>query len=168
MKNIIIGKRSILSLNLKKKLNTSKIISTKDFKNLKLKTKSNLIINLFYPSHKLSTITKYSVFIYQSLYNLSISLDTLDKSKINKIIYTSSSSVYGLQNIDENSVGNNRNIYSAAKFLAESLIKNFCNKNNIFYSITRVFNLYGENDNFSIYFHLKLPHSKSFKNNLQI
>ena len=28
MKNIIIGKRSILSLNLKKKLNSSRIIST--------------------------------------------------------------------------------------------------------------------------------------------
>ncbi len=150
MKNIIIGKRSILSLNLKKKLNSSRIISTEEFKNLKLKTKSNLIINLFYPSRKLSTIIKYSEFIYQSLYNLSIGLDTLDKSKINKIIYTSSSSVYGLQNIDENSVGNNRNIYSTAKFLAESLIKNFCSKNNIYYSIARVFNLYGENDNFSI------------------
>ena len=83
MKNIIIGKRSILSLNLKKKLNSSRIISTEEFKNLKLKTKSNLIINLFYPSRKLSTIIKYSEFIYQSLYNLSIGLDTLDKSKIN-------------------------------------------------------------------------------------
>ena len=45
MKNIIYRKRSILSLNLN--INSSRIISTEEFKNLKLKTKSNLIINLF-------------------------------------------------------------------------------------------------------------------------
>lgn len=150
MENLIIGKRSILSKNLKKKLPKAKIISTKDFLNLKLKSNCNIIINLFYPSHKLNSISKYGDFIYQSLYNLSIGLDRINKKKINKIIYTSSASVYGLQNFDENSIGNNRNIYSTSKFLAESLIKNFCNKNKIYYSITRVHNLYGENDNFSI------------------
>ena len=128
MENIIVGKRSILSFNLKKRLPAAKIITTKDFLNLELKSNSNLIINLFYPSNKLNSISKYSDFIHQSLYNLSIGLDKINKKKINKIIYTSSASVYGLQNFDENSIDNNRNIYSTSKFLAESLIKNFCNK----------------------------------------
>ena len=104
MENIIVGKRSILSFNLKKRLPAAKIITTKDFLNLELKSNSNLIINLFYPSNKLNSISKYSDFIHQSLYNLSIGLDKINKKKINKIIYTSSASVYGLQNFDENSI----------------------------------------------------------------
>ncbi len=163
MKNIIVGKRSILSSYLKKKLPDSQIISTKEFLNFNLKSKSNLIINLFYPSNKLNSISKYGDFVYQSLSNLSIGLDRIDNRKINKIVYTSSASVYGLQIFDENSTGNNRNIYSTSKLLAENLIKNFCNKNKIYYAIARVHNLYGKNDKFSIISKL----ISAYKNNSQ-
>ena len=150
MNNIIIGKRSILSKSLKKNLPKAKIISTEDFLNLKLDKRSNLIINSFYPSHKLNSISRYSDFIDLSLQNLCTGLDRINKKKINKIIYTSSASIYGLKKEIENSIINNRNIHSTSKLLAENIIKNYCYKNKINFTLARVFNLYGDNDNFSI------------------
>ena len=150
MNNIIIGKRSILSKSLKKNLPKAKIITTEEFLNLKLDIKSNLIINTFYPSYRLNSISKYSDFIDLGLKNLCIGLDRINKKKINKIIYTSSASIYGLKKEIENSIINNRNIYSTSKLLAENIIKNYCYKNKINFTIARVFNLYGDNDNFSI------------------
>lgn len=161
MNNIIIGKRSILSKSLKKNLPKAKIISTEEFLNLKLDIKSNLIINTFYPSHKLNSISKYSDFIDLSLQNLCIGLDRINKKKINKIIYTSSASIYGLKKEIENSVINNRNIHSTSKLLAENIIKNYCYKNKINFALARVFNLYGDNDNFSIIYKLINAYKKN-------
>ena len=148
MNNIIIGKRSILSKSLKKNLPKAKIITTEEFLNLKLDIKSNLIINTFYPSYRLNSISKYSDFIDLGLKNLCIGLDRINKKKINKIIYTSSASIYGLKKEIENSIINNRNIYSTSKLLAENIIKNYCYKNKINFTIARVFNLYGDNGGF--------------------
>ena len=146
----IIGKRSLLSKNIQRKIIASKIVSSDDFLKLHLKSKVNLIVNLFYPSQKIKSLTKYDDFIYQSLSKLVKGLDGLNNKNINKIIYTSSSAVYGLQEDIRQSNDANRKIYSASKLLAENLIINFCNKNNIHYAIARVFNLYGANDEFSI------------------
>ncbi len=146
----IIGKRSLLSKNIHKKIVKSKIISSDEFLKLKFKSKFNLIINLFYPSKKIKSLVNYNEFIYQSLSKLVKGLDRLNNNNINKIIYTSSSAVYGLKEGLKQPNDANRKIYSASKLLAENLIINFCNKNNINYGIARVFNLYGKNDEFSI------------------
>ena len=63
-------------------------------------------------------------------------------------MYTSSSSVYGSINnkikiLDQN----NRYIYSSTKLSCEMLLK-FFNKSKIDLDICRVFNLYGQDDNF--------------------
>tara|TARA_Y100000992_G_scaffold302399_1_gene276394 strand:- start:698 stop:2899 length:2202 start_codon:yes stop_codon:yes gene_type:complete len=150
MNTLIVGKRSLLSENLKKRIISSKLISTDEFIKIKIKSKSNLIINIFYPSQKIDSISKYEVFIKYSLSKLSKGLDNLEKKKINKIIYTSSSAVYGLESSFKESDDGNRKIYSASKLLAEKLIISFCKKNNIPYTIARVFNLYGDNDKFSV------------------
>ena len=44
----------------------------------------------------------------------------------------------------------NRNIYSSTKLNAENLIKNFCTKNKIKFSIVRIFNIFDEGEKFSI------------------
>ena len=66
MINLIIGERSALSQNLKKKLKNSKIISSNNFLNLKIKSKSNIIINSFYPSKQISKLEDYNEFLNQS------------------------------------------------------------------------------------------------------
>ena len=59
MINIIIGKRSDLSLSLKKKINNTKIYTVNELKEKKINAKFNLIINSFYSSLKLSEINNY-------------------------------------------------------------------------------------------------------------
>jgi UDP-glucose 4-epimerase len=144
-----------LSNTLKKKIDKSNVCTAKKFlKDINLinqKKKINLIINSFYSSARLKKIDSYSFFTNKSIFQIAKILDLLNPKVINKIIYTSSSSVYGSLNKKTNlKDDNNRNIYAAFKFSAELLIKNFCEKNNIKFIICRLFNMYGENDNFSI------------------
>ena len=78
-------------------------------------------------------------------------MDKINPKNIKKILYTSSSSVYGSINnkikiLDQN----NRYIYSSTKLSCEMLLKNFSNKSKIDLDICRVFNLYGQDDNFSV------------------
>ena len=150
MINYILGKRSILSKNLNKNFKNSKIVSIDELIKIKLKTKVNIIINSFYPSSKISFIDSYENFFNQSILKISKLLDNLENKKINKIIYTSSSSVYGFKDNINQSDSRNRKIYSISKLAAENLVINFCNKNKIKYSIARVFNIYGKNDKFSV------------------
>jgi FlaA1/EpsC-like NDP-sugar epimerase len=154
MKTIILGS-GYLSNNLKKKLFNSEIISASDISkinslNLK-KKKFNLIINSFYKSSELANISSYEFFLKKSLLQISVFLDSINPRLINKIIYTSSAAVYNSinDNIDKIDTSN-RKLYSSTKINAENLLNNFSNKNNISFSIFRVFNIYGPKENFSI------------------
>ena len=149
--NIILGERSYLSNELKKKLKNSKIQSLSKFQYDNIENKKyNIIINSFYSSLKLKKINSYEEFFNKSLLELSKFLDKFPKSRIKKIIYTSSSAIYNSINDLEFQETRNRKIYSSTKFAAESLIKNFCIRNDIKFSIMRVFNIFGDKEEFSI------------------
>lgn len=158
-----------LSTYLKNNLNNSKIYSAKIFiKKIKLinkrKKNFNLIINSFYSSLKLNQIKSYKLYIKKTNYEISEILDKLNPRIVNKIIYTSSSSVYGLKKkINFTNITNDREIYSAFKISTEFLLKNYCNKKKIPLIICRIFNLYGGNDKFSI-----LQKIREVKKNKQI
>lgn len=157
-----------LSDNLKKKIISSKVFRAKDFiKNINYinrKKKINLIINSSYSVNKLNYFHSYKSLINKSIFEISKILDLLNPSIINKIIYTSSSSVYGsITNDKDTTEHNNRGIYAALKLSVESMIKNFCYKNNVKLSICRIFNMYGRNDNFSIIKKLDLARKNKFK-----
>ena len=161
-----------LSYHLEKKINNSKIISAQSFiKNIDQinnnKFKFNLIINTFFSSKKLSNFDSYEAFAQRAIMNISKILDILDSNKINKIIYTSSSSVYGSinHNIDMRD-DNNRNVYAGFKISSEFLIKNFCAKYSIPLSICRVFNLYGKKNEFSVI--EKIKNAKKFNKKIEI
>ena len=154
-KTFLIG-TGYLSSKISKKIKNSEIVSSDNFiksinKINKDKKKINLIINAFYSSRKLNNLISYKFFVQKSLLSISEIFDYINPKLINKILYTSSSSVYGsIGGKAEFSDKNNRDIYSSLKIAAENLIKNFCIKNEINFDICRVFNLYGLNDNFSI------------------
>ena len=63
MTTIIIGKRSNLSKELKRKIKNSWIISSKEFLNLKIKNKTNIIINNFFPASEIDNLDNYDNFI---------------------------------------------------------------------------------------------------------
>lgn len=151
---IVVGKRSLLTNYLKKNNKKCKIFSLNDLEDLKKldKNKSyNIVINSFYPSSKLKENFSYSDFINYSVNNLITFLDILKNFKVKKIIYSSSSSVYNSLNseifIEKNF---NRKIYATAKIIVENILTDFCSKRKISYINARIFNMYGENDKFSI------------------
>ena len=148
IKTVILGKRSSLSKELSKKIDNSIIIGSEqidDIDHTKLPKKFNLIINLFYSSRKINNIDDYDQYFKFSIYYLNRFFSKIKIKNINKIIYSSSSAVYG--DLINNS--NKRNIYASTKILIENYLQNFryLKKKLI---ITRLYNLYGSNENFSI------------------
>ena len=160
IKTYIVG-TGYLSQELTKELSNSKIFTAKHFiRELpqinKSKEKFNLILNSFYSSKKLNGLYSYKIFFEKSLLEVGEILDKINPKKIKKILYTSSSSVYGsidnkIKILDQN----NRYIYSSTKLTCEMLLKNFSNKSKVDLDICRVFNLYGHNDDFSVISKLK-------------
>ena len=157
-KNIIFGKKSKLTESIIKKIKNVQVISTTDidFKKIKSenKSKANYIFNNFYPSFKLNDLNflEYQKFVELSVQKLIQILSNLKVKNINKIIYTSSSSVYSLEeNLRISEIDKyNRKIYASFKYSAEKIIENFCREKNIDFYIMRLFNTYGdENDKFS-------------------
>ena len=174
-KSIIFGKKSKLTESIVKKIKDVEVISSTDIKLKKIKLKNNkkinYIFNNFYPSFKLNDLnsSEYHKFVELSLLRLVQILSNLKIRNINKIIYTSSASVYSLTDDLRNSKidSYNRKIYASFKYSAEKLIENFCHENNINFYIMRLFNTYGdENDQFS--FIDKLIDIKKTKQNLTL
>ncbi len=158
--NIIIGKRSFLSLSLKKINKKNIIFSISDLldkskiKKLNQYKKINLVFNNFYPSSKLNFLKHqdYDEFKKLSIQPILDLFKNINVKKINKIIYTSSSSVYGLsENLNSETKDLfNRELYSSFKLACEKIIINYASKNNKKYYILRLFNTYGnKNDEFS-------------------
>ena len=157
IKNFIIGKRSNLSKNLKKIIPNSILISLKEKKDVEIlikeKKRYNVIFNNFYPVSRLNEIStnNLDIFINQSIALSAFFLKRLNFKLVNKILYTSSSSVYdSIDNTKFSKDTFNRKLYAALKLSNEKLFLNTANSKKVQCHIIRLFNLYGDEDNFSI------------------
>ena len=164
MKTVILGKRSNLTLCLKKTFKNTIVLSKSEIIDVnikKLPNKFNLIINTFHPSNQLRSINNFENFFENNFIYVSKFLDSITHNCINKIIYTSSSSVYG----DIKDYNNIRNLNALSKLLIENylLSLNTLKKKLI---IARIFNMYDDNENFSII--SKILSKLRKKNNLVI
>ena len=159
-KVIIIGKNSNLTNKLSNKLLDFSILSSREIlssckilNELKEQVNINIIFNNFQTAINLNKFDNLESYISNSIISTSRILDFFNKNhiKINKIIYTSSSSVYG-NNIlcNEKDELKPMNLHASLKVANEKLIEKFCLDNNIDYTIARIFNMYGGDDNFSI------------------
>ncbi|MCX6051225.1 MAG: NAD(P)-dependent oxidoreductase [Campylobacterales bacterium] len=157
MLNIIIGKNSNLSSALLLKLHNSVVISSREILTnrdilLPFKAKKiNLIFNNFQPATELNTLHNAEEYVTNSILITAKVLDYFRDTRINKIIYTSSSSVYG-NNIlcNEKDELKPMNLHASLKVANEKLIERYCSDNTIDYTTARIFNMYGGDDNFSI------------------
>ena len=159
IENIIIGQNSLITKHLSKNIKDRTIFSAnkfneEDLDKIKQKKKINLVFNNFYPSKNLNTFnTKdYKKFCMLSLEKISMILEKVPSFKINKIIYTSSASVYRVpENLSSQENDKfNRELYSSFKLAAEKMILNFANRKKKKYYILRLFNIYGDpEDKFS-------------------
>lgn len=148
MKTVILGKRSNLTLCLKKTFKNTIVLGKSEIIDVnikKLPNKFNLVINTFHPSNQLRSINNFENFFENNFIYVSKFLDSITHNRINKIIYTSSSSVYG----DIKDYNNIRNLNALSKLLIENylLSLNTLKKKLI---IARIFNMYDDNENFSI------------------
>jgi UDP-glucose 4-epimerase len=158
MVNIVIGKGSNLSKELEKNLENVVLISslnaTKELKELdNLNSKINIIFNNFQVSTRLNDLSNPKEYIERSIMTTAEVLDFIRNRNldINRIIYTSSSSVYGNNEFcKESDPLQPLSLHSSLKISNERLVTSFCHQNNIDYTITRIFNMYGRDDNFSI------------------
>lgn len=157
---IVIGKRSNLSQLLEKNIQNIFLVSTnkievnldKVLENIENK-KINIIFNNFQPSILLNDNSNFNGYLNNAILNTSKVLTYLIKNnvRIEKIIYTSSSSVYGNNKFcSENDQVKPMSLQGALKVTAEELIKRFCTEHKINFTIARIFNMYGGSDNFSI------------------
>ncbi len=156
--NIVIGKNSNLSNTLLEKVDDIVLVSSRDIINdidiLKIYkgNKKNIIFNNFHPANQLSGVDNYLNYVQNSITVTTMVLEYFRDSEINKIVYSSSSSVYGdnPEKCKESDFVNPLNFYSSVKLANEMLIREYCNTTSIDYTIARIFNMYGGNDNFSI------------------
>ena len=153
MKNFIIGKNSSLSRTLSKFIGRAKLISLEEKKDIdtivNFKGRYNLIFNNFYPASFINKIDiKELTKFYQKsiLENINL-LNKIDFKFVNKILYTSSSSVYG--SFEKNNSFEdpfNRKFYSSIKLSNEKLFLNICEKRKLDCKILRIFNIYGDKE----------------------
>jgi len=159
---IIIGERSNLSFKLTKKILNSEVYSATSlskslFELRKFKGKKvNIIFNNFQPSNNLSSFVDPCKYIELSIsLTVRILMQLIENGAlINQIIYTSSSSVYGnlikTDKTDDYSKVAPIGIPASLKYLNEQFLTEVCKNYDLNLIITRIFNLYGGNDNFSI------------------
>jgi UDP-N-acetylglucosamine 4,6-dehydratase len=171
--NYIIGKRSNLSKNLKKILPNSILISLKEKKDVEKlfneKKKHNIIFNNFYPVSRLNeiSISNIDIFVNETITLSAFLLKRLNYKLVNKILYTSSSSVYdSMENREFSKDPFNRKLYASLKLSNEKLFLNTANKKKVQCHIIRLFNLYGGDDNFSII--QKIVNCHLFKKNFTL
>lgn len=130
----------------------------KEIDDLGLGDKVNIIFNNFQTATKLNSVENPSEYINRSIMTTSLVLEYIKvfNLSVNKIIYMSSSSVYG-NNIlcKETDILSPLSLHSSLKIANEKLIEKFAIENQIDYTITRIFNMYGDNDNFSIILKIK-------------
>lgn len=173
-KVIIIGRNSNLTNQLSSKFLDCNILSSREIlssskilNELKEQLDINIIFNNFQAAINLNKFDNLESYISNSIVVTSRILDFIKKNriKVNKIIYTSSSSVYG-NNIlcNENDELKPMNLHASLKVANEKLIEKFCIENSIDYTIARIFNMYGGDDNFSIISKI----IKAYKNNEEL
>lgn len=157
MITIIIGKNSNLTQKLSNNIPDCHIISSRElssnidllspFKNQII----NLIFNNFQTATRLNETDNLTQYIENSINITANVLDYFKETQIVKIIYTSSSSVYG-NNIlcNESDEVKPLSLHAALKVSNENLIEKYSRNRQIDYTITRIFNMFGGNDIFSI------------------
>ena len=157
-KIIIIGKRSNLSICLKSDIENSIIISSNEIKKLENIISKYKEIDIIYNSSFLTNLlndpyTDPIIYSNYSFHYLSRFIGIFQRyhEKINSIIYTSSSSIYGENKFaKENDEIKITNLYSALKASSEYLLEKYLGDKKINLIYARVFNMYGGNDRFSV------------------
>ena len=156
IKNIIIGKKSNLSNHLKKEIRNCEVFSIREIarnfskfnKKIDKLQSYNLILNSFFPSYLFKNLKNKKEYKKISIEINKKILKKINQKKINKIILSSSASVYYFNKAS--TIKNEKLFYSKAKYDLENFLLLLFKNNKKKIIIARIFNMYGGNDKFSI------------------
>lgn len=156
-KLFIIGKRSNLSRELSRIVDGTNLVSGDELQQLPellaQAGRSDIVYNLYYKSAWLGrrdTPEAYARYAFQRLAEFAaICRDA--QQYIDKVIFTSSSAVYGSNAwAAESDQCNITNLYASLKFASELFLREHFADTRILLVIARVFNMYGGDDEFSV------------------
>jgi nucleoside-diphosphate-sugar epimerase len=159
IETIIIGKRSNLSFNLAIRFNDAEVFSSAALLQSLLELskfrdkKINIVFNNFQPSTLLNSFIDPQRYVDLSIsLTIKVLMYLLENGAlINRIIYTSSCSVYG--DIERGSGYNQISpigIPSSLKYLNEEVLREVSSNYGFDLTIARVFNIFAGNDEFSV------------------
>jgi len=159
MQTVIIGKRSNLSRHLLGAIDDAVCVTASEAVEYLTQLdwqqhqSINLVLNQFQPATRLNDLSSPTDYVDNAIASTARILQSIQSQteKINRIVYTSSSSVYG-NNPDckESDIPAPISLHATLKLANEKLISYFCNYHTIDYTIARVFNMYAGEDEFSI------------------
>ncbi len=169
---VVIGKESNLTAHLQKRLQRVRPVSAGEILQKGAlpddigRERFDIVFNNFQTANRLNDISDPQEYIGRSIYVTSTVLKCIVAKSVGKVLYTSSSSVYG-NNIlcRESDELKPANLHAALKVANEKLVEKFCVENGIDYTIARVFNMYGGDDGFSVIGKIKnacLRHEKLY------
>ncbi|MBE0497228.1 MAG: SDR family oxidoreductase [Campylobacterales bacterium] len=155
---VIIGKNSNLTHCVKKSYSKTASFSSQEIlENVNILNQFRgvefaVLFNNFQTAKYLSSVNNIEDYVNRSLTVTAKVLDHIkDFQNVKKIMYTSSSSVYGDNDYcNETDVPHPINLQASLKLANEFFIGQYCRENKIDYTILRVFNMFGGDDNFSI------------------
>jgi len=153
MKTLIIGRRSNLSAALHSALSESeRVASAEVLSGLELPDGPfRVVINAFQPATQLRNFDDPRAYIERGIGVTARLLETLRGSDVQRVVYTSSASVYG-DNIhcSEDDPARPTDLHASLKLANEHLVRNVCRGLGVPHTVARVFNMVGGEDRFSI------------------
>jgi nucleoside-diphosphate-sugar epimerase len=156
MKTIIVGRSSNLSAGLASALPDAVLVSARRLASADVgrelpREPFVLVMNQFQPSGSLNDLASPTSYLQLAVTITAKLLEGIEHHDCRKIIYTSSAAVYGDDiACTEESIPRATNLHAALKASNEYLVSGFCADRGLDYTVVRLFNLYGGQDNFSI------------------
>jgi UDP-glucose 4-epimerase len=111
----------------------------------------DVIVNAFQPADGLADLSAPERYVTMALGVTATVLDRVARGRVRRLIYTSSASVYG-DNVECRETDRIRasGLHASLKAANEALVQGVCAERGVEATVTRVFNLFGGADRFSV------------------
>lgn len=157
MKTVIVGRDSNVSRHLAAKLSDCALVSAREllsdprlldqFRGEPVR----IVVNAFRPSDRIRETADRESFVSESMLPLARVLDSCRRLEVDRLIYSSSASVYGANpDCHEDDQPAPGNVHAALKLASEILVDQACSEDGHTFTIARLFNVYGGGDTFSV------------------
>ncbi|MFT6396355.1 MAG: UDP-glucose 4-epimerase [Bradymonadia bacterium] len=154
MKTLIIGRRSNLSAALHNALPDAELVASASVLDRTMVVPDEpfrVVINAFQPATMLRDYSEPLAYCQRGIGVTARVLEDLRGTAVERVVYTSSASVYG-DNIhcSETDPARPADLHASLKLANEHLVRNVCRTLEVPHTVARVFNMVGGDDRFSV------------------